>query len=376
MIKLLDCKNSEFNKYIVELGSDATMRDKLEYKFYELSNLVNIFSRTGDIKYYGSYFDIVNMVKEIINLQPDEYREYHFPDYVSVICGTKDGDDFFIVFQQTSFLYNDSTDEYVNNGNDRNFIIKIISSEKICNQIDLKYIRTKLIQKYKFLNWVYVSSRRKHTKSIKIDKHYDIFDAQYPFVRNGIKKYVKDFFESDSSILLLTGPAGTGKTSFIRNMILDYDVAPTLTYDKTLMNDDEFLLDFLTNPSEPENTHLMIFEDSDELIASRKNGENNAIAKLLNVSDGIFKSKNKKFIFTTNITDLKNIDPALIRVGRCYDILNFRKLTIEECFAIVPPENKEKRAYIENNNGATVSELFNDLNDTNNAKYASKIGFI
>ena len=52
--------------------------------------------------------------------------------------------------------------------------------------------------------------------------------------------------------------------------------------------------------------------------------------KFLNVGDGLVTTRNKKMIFSTNLPSINDIDPALVRPGRCYDILHFAELNQDE----------------------------------------------
>ena len=74
-------------------------------------------------------------------------------------------------------------------------------------------------------------------------------------------------------------------------------------------------------------------EDADLLLTSREDDGNKLISRFLNVSDGLIRVKNKKMIFTTNISDFSKIDHAIIRPGRCYDFMHCRPLTALEARA-------------------------------------------
>jgi SpoVK/Ycf46/Vps4 family AAA+-type ATPase len=93
-----------------------------------------------------------------------------------------------------------------------------------------------------------------------------------------------------------------------------------VTYDEQVMNDDNLFQQFLESDA-----NTMIFEDSDNHIRPRQDG-NSMMHKFLNVSDGIISSSDKKLIFSTNLPSSNNIDEALLRPGRCFDIMNFRAL--------------------------------------------------
>jgi hypothetical protein len=56
------------------------------------------------------------------------------------------------------------------------------------------------------------------------------------------------------------------------------------------------------------------------------------MGKLLNTADGLVRT-NKKVILSANITHLENVDSALTRPGRCFDVLRFRELTVKEAAA-------------------------------------------
>jgi ATP-dependent 26S proteasome regulatory subunit len=52
--------------------------------------------------------------------------------------------------------------------------------------------------------------------------------------------------------------------------------------------------------------------------------------RFLNVGDGLVTTKGKKMIFSTNLPSIRDIDSALVRPGRCFDIVTFENLTQEE----------------------------------------------
>jgi hypothetical protein len=145
-------------------------------------------------------------------------------------------------------------------------------------------------------------------------------DSHYPWLKVPMKVYFQNFLKSSANILILIGPPGTGKTAFIENLIHFSGKNACVTYDEQVMNDDNLFQQFLESDA-----NTMIFEDSDNHIRPRQDG-NSMMHKFLNVSDGIISSSDKKLIFSTNLPSSNNIDEALLRPGRCFDIMNFRAL--------------------------------------------------
>lgn len=189
-----------------------------------------------------------------------------------------------------------------------------------------------------------------------------IHETYYPYLGDP-NEYLKKYLASNQSILLLSGPPGTGKTSLLRHLINDNNLSAEILYDEDLMLSDNVFQQFLFGPSQ-----VMIIEDADAVLEHKEDTRSTLMSRFLNVSDGIIKMPNKKLIFTTNINDLGRIDSALIRPGRCYDIVHTRALSFKESKLAAeiaglpnPMENKEY----------TLAELFNNTNN----KELRKVGF-
>ncbi len=77
----------------------------------------------------------------------------------------------------------------------------------------------------------------------------------------------------------------------------------------------------------------------------------------MNVGDGLVTTKNKKMIFSTNLPSIHDIDPALLRPGRCFDIVNFNLLNTEQAIALAKRLDVE---FDRNDSGQySIAEVFN-----------------
>lgn len=197
-------------------------------------------------------------------------------------------------------------------------------------------------------------------------------DEMYPFLNKKLTDYYDEYMQSDSSILLLIGPPGTGKTTFIKGLLAHTNGSAVLSYSPAILEEDSFFVSFLSG-----NEQFMILEDSDNFIKSRTQG-NDMMHRFLNVSDGLVSVKGKKMIFSTNLEDIGEIDQALIRNGRCFDVLQFTHFTSDEAQILADVKNiedfdkTEKEQY-------TIADILVPKQNYEMARYnlkKSKIGFV
>lgn len=176
------------------------------------------------------------------------------------------------------------------------------------------------------LKWYYLLDGRMDYRFIDIHKKYEVYDEMYPWIKEGVENYFKRYLDSDANILVMIGEPGSGKTSLIRELLVKHHLSAMITYEEELMNSDRLYMDLMTGDED-----VLIMEDADLLLLSREMAGNKLMSKLLNISDGLLKNK-RKIIFTANMTtaNLKNVDAALLRPGRCFDVLNFREYTKDE----------------------------------------------
>lgn len=166
----------------------------------------------------------------------------------------------------------------------------------------------------------------KTTESFK-----DIRDDLYPKVN--VPLLMKMYAESSENNLILTGSPGTGKTCFVKKCLRDLalekqrDIRVVYVKDRELLKRDEFWAKLAT-----ERPEVLVLDDLDDELLPRTEGRNDIVNNMLSFSDGLF-DVSTKIIITTNQPNTA-IDKALIRPGRCFDILALPNLTWEEALHV------------------------------------------
>lgn len=176
------------------------------------------------------------------------------------------------------------------------------------------------------INWWYTNKGEAESTSLVVDTVNLIYDQMYPWIEGGVDKFCQDYLNDSAQLLFMMGPPGTGKTSLIRHLLARYNILGNVTYEEGLLKSDTMFMDFLgsNKPS------CLIFEDSESVLIPREHGENPMMNRFLNISDGLIKKTDKKIIFTTNLQDEYKVDQALLRPGRCYELMKFRALSPKE----------------------------------------------
>ena len=203
------------------------------------------------------------------------------------------------------------------------------------------------------------------TPDIDVSLNYGpLFAEKHEYLINILGKKLK------KGICLLHGIPGSGKTMYIRYL------ASLLSKDRTVIYLPNDLISSISGPnllplmaSYPNS--ILIIEDGDEAIKSRKSG-GGVVDKILNLADGILSDILGIQIICTFNTGIANIDDALLRKGRLIFKHEFKKL--EKLNAQRLADKLGLTLIVEKD--MTLSEIYNfEDKFTEDVKEDKRIGF-
>lgn len=285
-------------------------------------------------------------------------------------------------FEKSNFMTNEVME------GEEAYIVSLVSKNKDSVTVNIYAKDNQLLEKYynifrkgnindtvyaSFKNMYATNTGIDYTDSVKYLKDFQYLDNDYyPYL--DVNEMFEQFLISDSNILFLYGEPGTGKTKladsyikFLMEKADTKDVKKELLdkfvfndeYDNfvsvmTVKNEDLLAGDALWNELITNSYSLVFLDDLDYLLPrtnevnSGKDVQNNKfISQFLSFTEGINKNNDKtKFIITTN-RNAKEIDEALLRKGRCFEILNLRALKADEALSIWTKYNLNKSTFKE-----------------------------
>ena len=146
-------------------------------------------------------------------------------------------------------------------------------------------------------------------------------------------------------------------TNLIKYIVARSKRGAMVTYDPAIMAKDSIFANFAESEC-----GTLVFEDADNLLG-RRDGGNDMMVKFLNSSDGLVSNSSKKIIFSTNLENLDDVDPALTRRGRCAGVIKFRGLDYTETLNFLEYHSDIKSKWMPDpgfkNKSYTLAEIYN-----------------
>ena len=234
-----------------------------------------------------------------------------------------DGDDYLFVQSSPSagFIIEQSTNNLIKfDVNSNTTSIRSYGDAEFCEDV-VEIVEENFSVVTSHVEWVYGGDGQ--SVNVPLNRDRLPCDEMYPFLKDEtLESYYDRYMASSANILLLIGPPGTGKTTFIRGLLAHTNSSAIVSYDAAILDKDGFFARFIESDD-----NVMVLEDSDAFLKPRSDG-NTMMHRFLNVGDGLVTTKGKKMIFSTNLPSIRDIDSALTRPGRCFDIVEFKPLSL------------------------------------------------
>lgn len=237
-----------------------------------------------------------------------EWAESHFSEMMFVQSSSSNG-----------FMIEDGTNNFIKyDVNSNSTTVRAFGDDVFIDSI-IAEVEANFSIVTSYIEWIYGGDGS--SVNVPLNRDRLPVEEMYPFLKGeSLASYYDRYMSSSANILLLIGPPGTGKTTFIRGLLAHRNCSAIVTYDAGILEKDGFFARFIEDDAE-----IMVLEDSDAFLKSRSDG-NTMMHRFLNVGDGLVTTKGKKMIFSTNLPSIRDIDSALVRPGRCFDIVTFDEL--------------------------------------------------
>ena len=209
-----------------------------------------------------------------------------------------------------------------------------------------------------------------YTEDVKTNRFLSDLSKMYNDDFIQVNELIEKSLTSDKAgLILLHGSPGTGKTSYIKNLITKFNSRSFIFLQNEFINE---LLnpDFISFLLKNRNAILLI-EDAEKVLTTREySNENSVVSTILQLTDGLFSDYlNIKIICTFN-TSIEKIDKALLRKGRMIAYYDFKPLVAEKASELLKSMELEPTK-----DEMTLADIFYYHSKEYQANDSKKIGF-
>lgn len=136
-------------------------------------------------------------------------------------------------------------------------------------------------------------------------------------------QFAEKLRNSKNKLCIFYGSPGTGKSEYAKMVATVWSDVVALAIDSNVYGTNNF---YDVIASLPDGT-LVILEEADQLLSKKSNG-NETIPMLLSLTSGMAE-RNIKFIVISNMSNLNNVESAVLRSGRLAFVHNFKPLPVD-----------------------------------------------
>lgn len=192
------------------------------------------------------------------------------------------------------------------------------------------------------------------TRCLDLNQSFDsdFIETHYNEDFQEVHNRIVDKLENDhKGLVLLHGLPGTGKSTYIKYLCEKFCgsviyIPPDMARELSNPNLISFLMD--------NRDTILIVEDAESILKTRSETSTQAVANILNLSDGILSDCLGIRLVCTFNTDLENIDQALLRAGRLIANYEFKKLDVEKADKLLHSRTGENTTA-----PMTLAEIYN-----------------